>query len=116
VRASEEVALRRVDEKKRTSHRDERQNKDDPRKALKAARERADKAERDVAALEGEVSRLVATLDDPELYTRADGVQQAHKLGAELEKVRTKLDRALALWEKETASLESLERATPATK
>ena len=116
VRASEEVALRRVDEKKRTSHRGERQNKDDPRKALKLARERADKSEREVAELEGEVSRLVATLDDPELYTRPNGVQQAHKLGAELEKVRTKLDRALVLWEKETASLESLERATPATK
>ena len=116
VRASEEVALRRVDEKKRTSHRDERQGKDDPRKALKVARERAEKAERDVAELEAEVSRLVATLDDPELYTRAGGVQQAHKLGAELEKLRTKLDRALVLWEKETASLESLERATPATK
>ncbi len=116
VRASEEVALRRVDEKKRTSHRDERSNRDDPRKALKAARERADKAEQDVAALEGEVSGVAATLDDPELYTRPNGVQQAHKLGSELEKLRGKLDRALAVWEKETASLESLERATPATK
>ena len=116
VRASEEVALRRVDEKKRTSRRDERPNRDDPRKALKAAREGADKAEREVAELEGEVSRLVATLDDPELYTRPNGVQEAHRLGAELEKVRTRLDRALAQWEKETALLESLERATPAMK
>ena len=116
VRAAEEVALRRVDEKKRTSHRDERQSKDDPRKALKVARERADKAEGEVAHLEGEVSRLAATLEDPELYTRSNGVQEAHRLGSELEKVRTKLDRALALWEKETAALESLERATPATK
>ena len=116
VRASEEVALRRVDEKKRTSRRDERPNQEDPRKVLKTARERADKAEREVAELEGEVSRLVNTLDDPELYTRPNGVQQAHKLGAELEKVRTRLDRALAVWEKETASLESLERAKLAMK
>jgi len=114
VRASEEVALRRVDEKKRTLRRDERPNAEDPRKALKSARERADKTEREVAELESEVSRLTTTLDDPELYTRRNGVQEAHKLGAELDKVRTRLDRALAAWEKETVSLESLERATTA--
>ena len=114
VRASEEVALRRVDEKKRTLRRDERPNAEDPRKALKSARERADKTEREVAELESEVSRLTTTLDDPELYTRRNGVQEAHKLGAELDKVRTRLDRALVAWEKETASLESLERATTA--
>ena len=112
VRASEEVALRRVDEKKRTSRRDERLNADDPRKTLKSARERADKAEREVAELERDVTRLTTTLDDPELYTRSDGVRQAHKMGAELDKVRVRLDRALAGWEKETAVLESLERAT----
>lgn len=114
VRASEEVALRRVDEKKRTARRDERANAEDPRKALKSARERADKAEREVAELESEVARITTTLDDPELYTRPNGVQQAHKLGAELDKVRARLDRALAAWEKETASLESLERTTTA--
>jgi ATP-binding cassette subfamily F protein 3 len=112
VRASEEVALRRVNEKKRTSHREERPNAEDPRKALKSARERADKSEREVAELEAEVSRVTKTLDDPELYTRPNGVQQAHNLGAELDKVRSRLDRALAVWEKETASLETLERAT----
>ncbi len=112
VRASEEVALRRVDEKKRTSRRDERPKGEDPRKALKQARERADRAEKSVAELEGEVSKLTTTLDDPELYTKSNGVERAHKLGAELDKVRVKLDRALASWEQETATLETLERAT----
>ncbi len=116
VRASEEVALRRVNEKKRTAHREARPNHEDPRKALKAARERADTAEREVAGLEAEVSRITSTLDDPGLYTRATGVQQAQKLGAELDKVRIRLDRALASWEKETASLEGLERAATAPK
>jgi ATP-binding cassette subfamily F protein 3 len=116
VRASEEVALRRVDEKKRTSRREERPNQEDPRRALKAARERADRAEGEVAALEAEVSALVGKLDDPELYTRPSGVREAHRLGAELDTLRARLDRALAVWEKETASLESLERAVPATK
>ena len=114
VRASEEVALRRVNEKKRTAHREARPNHEDPRKALKAARERADKVECEVAELEGEVLRLTTTLDDPELYTRSNGVQQAQKLGTELDKYRVRLDRALAAWEKETASLELLERATTA--
>ena len=116
VRASEEVALRRVNEKKRTAHREARPNHEDPRKALKIARERADKAEREVAEVEGEVTRLTKTLDDPELYTQATGVQQAKKLGAELDKVRARLDRALASWEKETASLELLERTTSSPK
>ncbi|MEP6731402.1 MAG: ABC-F family ATP-binding cassette domain-containing protein [bacterium] len=115
VRASEEVALRRVDEKKRTSRREERPVGNDPRKALKLARERAEKAEREVAELEAEVSRLTTTLDDPELYTRPNGVVQAHKLGAELDKVRTRLDGALSVWEQETDSLESLERTTTAS-
>ena len=115
VRASEEVALRRVDEKKRTARREERLSGNDPRKAHKQARERTDAAEREVAQLENEVSRLTKTLDDPELYTRANGVEQAHRLGAELDKVRTRLDRALAGWEIETAALESLERATTAS-
>ncbi|MGZ5232607.1 MAG: ABC-F family ATP-binding cassette domain-containing protein [Burkholderiales bacterium] len=114
VRASEEVALRRVDEKKRTSRREERPVGNDPRKALKLARERAAKAEREVAELETEVSRLTTTLDDPELYTRPNGVQQAHRLGAELDTMRARLDHALAAWEQETDSLESLERTTTA--
>ena len=112
VRAAEEVALRRVDEKKRTSRRDERPQGTDSRKALKQARERAAGAEQQVAELEAEVSRLTTTLDDPELYTKPNGVEKAHKLGAELDKARKKLDRALATWEEETASLETLERAT----
>jgi ATP-binding cassette subfamily F protein 3 len=114
VRASEEVALRRVDEKKRTSRREERPVGTDPRKALRQARERAEKTEREVAELEAEVSRLTKTLDDPELYTRSNGVEQAHRLGAELDKVRARMDRALAAWEQETDALESLERATTA--
>ena len=115
VRASEEVALRRVDEKKRTVRREERSAGDDPRHALKQARERAVDAERSVAAIEAEVSRLTMTLDDPELYTRPKGVQEAHRLGADLDRARKRLDHALAEWEKYTALLESLERATTAS-
>jgi ATP-binding cassette subfamily F protein 3 len=115
VRASEEVALRRVEEKKKTARREEQQpprGKEDPRKAIRAARERAADAERAVSQLDGEVSTLTITLDDPELYTKPGGVEEAHKLGARLDKLRARLDKALAAWEQETAALESLERAS----
>ena len=112
VRASEEVALRRMDEKKRTARRNEQPASNDARRALRQAQERAASAESAVADLEQEVTTLTATLDDPELYTRAGGVQEAQRLGARLDKLRARLDAALATWEQETASLEKLERAT----
>jgi ATPase subunit of ABC transporter with duplicated ATPase domains len=113
VRAAEEVALRRVDEKKRTARREERTpvGGPDARKTLRQARERAAEAERKVAELDGEVARITVALDDPELYTKRGGVEEAHKLGARLDALRARLDRALAAWEQETAALEALERA-----
>ena len=55
---------------------------------------------------------MTAALDDPELYTRVGGVQEANRLGVRLDKLRARLDAALATWEQETAALESLERET----
>jgi ATP-binding cassette, subfamily F, member 3 len=112
VRASEQVALRRVDEKKRTARRDERPASSDTRRQLRQARESAERSERDVADLEQEVATLTAALEDPELYTRPGGVQEANGMGARLDKLRARLDAALATWERETAALESLERET----
>ena len=113
VRASEEVALRRMDEKKRTVSKQERASAggDAQRKSLKQARERAAEAERLVSEIDGEISTITATLDDPELYTKSGGVEQAHKLGGRLDALRARLDKALATWEQETAALETLERA-----
>jgi ATP-binding cassette subfamily F protein 3 len=111
VRASEEQALRRLEEKKRTTRRDERARSEDPRRALRQARERVMAAEGCVEELEAEISTLTKALDDPALYTRADGVVEAHRLGAELDRVRVNLDQSIAEWEQQTALLESLERA-----
>jgi ATP-binding cassette subfamily F protein 3 len=113
VRASEEVALRRVDEKRRTASKQERSaaSGDTQRKSLKQARERAADAERRVSEIDGEITAITATLDDPGLYTKSGGVEQAHKLGARLDALRARLDKALATWEQETAALEALERA-----
>jgi ATP-binding cassette subfamily F protein 3 len=114
VRASEEAALRRHDEKKRTARREERGSGGSPapRKAIREARAKADEAERLVSELELEVTTLTTTLDDPALYTRPGGVEEARKLGVRLDTLRKRLDKALAAWERETASLEALERTT----
>lgn len=111
VRATEEQALRRVEEKKRTARR-ESSGAPDPRRQLRDVRARVDRVEAEVAALESEVAALTRTLDDPGLYTKAGGVQEAHRLGARLDSLRTRLDEALAAWERETAAVEALERAT----
>jgi ATP-binding cassette subfamily F protein 3 len=116
VRAAEEEALRRVDEKKRTARREERPASSDTRRQLRQAQDRAARAEGEVAELDLEVSALMATLDDPELYTRPGGVQEANRLGARLDEVRARLDVALATWEQETAALESLERETTSSR
>ena len=111
VRATEEQALRRVEEKKRTARRDSSSARD-PRRQLRDVRARIERAEADVAALEGEVEAVTRTLEDPGLYTRAGGVEEAHRLGVRLDSLRSRLDEALAAWERETAALEALERAT----
>jgi ATP-binding cassette subfamily F protein 3 len=112
VRAAEELALRRVQERKRTARSDApRSAPADARRQLRQAQERAQRAESAVAELEREVNALTVTLDDPELYTRPGGVEEATRLGVRLESLRAQLEAALASWEQETASLEALERA-----
>ncbi|HEX5971572.1 MAG TPA: ABC-F family ATP-binding cassette domain-containing protein [Gemmatimonadaceae bacterium] len=111
VRAAEDQALRRVEEKKRTARR-EQSGAPDPRRQLRDARQRTERVEQQVATLEQQVEELTRTLDDPALYTKASGVQDAHRLGARLDSLRTELDEALAAWERETAVLEALERTT----
>ena len=112
VRAAEAVALRRVGEKKRTASKQDRTSAggDTQRRSLRQARDRAAEAERKVSEIDGEITALTATLDDPELYTKPGGVEHAHTLGARLDALRVRLDAALATWEQETAALETLER------
>lgn len=111
VRAAEDQALRRVEEKKRTARR-EVTRAPDQRRQLRDARVRTERAEEEVATLEQQVDEVTRTLDDPGLYTKVGGVEEAHRLGARLDSLRVRLDEALAAWEQETAALEALERAT----
>jgi DNA repair exonuclease SbcCD ATPase subunit len=100
-----------VEEKKRTARR-EQAAAPDPRRQLRDARQRTERVEQEVATLEQQVEELTRTLEDPELYTKAGGVEEARRLGARLDSLRMQLDEALAAWERETAALEALERAT----
>jgi ATP-binding cassette subfamily F protein 3 len=107
VRASEEEALRRVQERKRTRQepqpsRDSRDNKS----AAKRARAAVEEAEVRVAKLEKEVAKLTTELEDPALYTSAGGPKRAHALGAQLDKLRASLDGALAEWSRLTEAAE----------
>lgn len=110
VRAADEEALRRRDERRRTARLEEQGRASAPRRSLREARGRAEQAEREVDALEAAVSEITRTLDDPALYTRPGGVDEAHRLGVELEQRRRALEDALARWERETAALEEVER------
>jgi preprotein translocase subunit SecA len=59
------------------------------------------------AGLEARVAELTATLEDPDLYTAADGAKQAALLGAQLEAARGDLESAIARWEAAAEELES---------
>jgi ATP-binding cassette subfamily F protein 3 len=104
VRASEEEALRRVQERKRT--RQDPQPSRDTKGAAKRARAAVDQAEARVAKLEHDVSSLTAELENPALYTTAGGPQRAHALGAQLDKLRAELDKALTEWSRLTEAAE----------
>jgi ATP-binding cassette subfamily F protein 3 len=96
VAASEEEALRRVREHRRT------ERKQDVRAESRAARRAAEQTLADVmsrvAVAEAEVARITAALADPTLYTTPDGVTESVELGIALERARRSLDAALEAW------------------
>ena len=104
VAASEEEGLRRVHERKQT------RRSDDGRKKQQSARRTAERklaeAEAAVTAGESRVAAIRARLEDPAIYARPEGAQQAHTLGEELEQARAELDRAFGEWESATSALE----------
>jgi ATP-binding cassette subfamily F protein 3 len=113
VRASEDEALRRVQEKKKTARRAEtgRDGRDSPREmknALGGAQRRVAELEARIQELESETQRLTAELEDPELYTKPTGVTRAKELGASLDELKQKLERTLDEWATATEALDTL--------
>jgi ATP-binding cassette, subfamily F, member 3 len=103
VSAAEDQALRRVHERQRVAP----APKSDPRQQLRRAQRELAEAEAAVTTLEAEVARVVAELEDPELYTRPDGAVTARKLGAQLETLKRDLEAALERWTLATEQVES---------
>ena len=106
VAATEEEALRRVRERKQV------RAAPDPRKeqqlSARAAQRELESAEAEVALRETQVAAITHRLEDPALYQREGGAEEAVRLGRELEAARTELDRALAAWEAASAAADAL--------
>ena len=101
VRASEEESLRKVHERRRVARQQEQPasaTERDTRRKQRNARREMEEAEAQIASLEARVAELTHALDDPALYTRAGGVADAKRLGAQLEQVREQLEAAFARW------------------
>jgi hypothetical protein len=102
VRSKEEESLRRVHErqklaKKRAAEPQPRSSKDARRDQRKARRE-IETVEAKITQLEARVAELSSLLEDPGLYTRAGGVEQAQRLGDALESVKVELEQSFAHW------------------
>jgi ATP-binding cassette subfamily F protein 3 len=106
VKAAEEAAVHRLRERQVIARRDTGTR--DQREAIRKAQREADEAEREVAKLEQLISELTTTLADPELYMRADGASHASRLGADLDRAKAALERAMERWTTATERVESL--------
>ena len=115
LRASEEAALRRVHERQQLERRRRsetaatRTARDLTRELRRAQREVAE-LETTIARLENDVATIGGALEDPELYTRADGAHEASSLGARLNRAKMELDEVLERWGLATEQVEELNR------
>jgi ATP-binding cassette subfamily F protein 3 len=107
VRASEEEALRRHDEKKKTARRETASR--DARANLRKAQREVEDLERQISSTEQRIQAITAALDDPELYTTPDGIAQARKQGQELDLLKVELERSLEAWTAASDTLASLD-------
>ena len=101
VRAKEEESLRKVHERQKLAKKKEAEpqaGSKDARRQQRQAQRDLEQAESRIGELEKQVASISAKLEDPELYTRPNGVEDAKKLGTELERVKAELDRAFARW------------------
>jgi len=103
VNASEELSLRRVQEKKKTARVHDKRV--DTRKVSRDARARAEQAEQTVTSLESRITVISEELSNPGLYLTRDGTLRAAKLGVELEVLKAELDRTLEVWAQATEAV-----------
>jgi ATP-binding cassette subfamily F protein 3 len=106
VSAAEQEALRRVKERKTTRRREV--EGDESRTAVREAKRQVEKCEKEVATLERRIVELTALLEDPELYTTREGMEESVLTGKELDVARRQLDGAIDRWTGATERAEQL--------
>jgi ATP-binding cassette, subfamily F, member 3 len=97
VTASEEEALRRVHERKQTRRTEESRKQEAV--TQRAVRKAMEDAESRIAVCEARVAEIRARLEDPALYSTAQGMAEARSLGRELDAAGAELERAYREWE-----------------
>ena len=109
VRAREDASLRKVHERQKLAKKKEAEgpSSKDLRKQLRAAQRELETEEANIASLEARIVTLTASLEDPELYTRPQGVDEARTQGVELERLKRDLDAAFTRWTAATEAVES---------
>jgi ATP-binding cassette subfamily F protein 3 len=105
VAAAEEVALRRVRERKQTRRPDENRRRE--QSGRRSAERALAEAEARVAEWESRVAAMRSELEDPALYVTTDGAARAAAIGVQLEAAKAELERAFASWEAATEALET---------
>ena len=109
VRAQEESALRKVHERQKLAKKKESEapsSKDERRKQRQAQRD-LEQAEQEIEKHETRIAELTKALEDPELYTKPNGVEQARRLGDELDGVKKDLEAVFERWTSLTESIET---------
>jgi ATP-binding cassette, subfamily F, member 3 len=109
VRAAEEASLRKVHERQKVTAKPAHHaasSQKDARKRQRIMQRELEIEETRIAELESRISTLTAQLEDPELYTRDGGVEDAKRLGSELEASKRHLDQALERWSAASDALE----------
>jgi ATP-binding cassette subfamily F protein 3 len=112
VRTAEEASLRRVHERQRVGAkpRAEPVSPKDARRRQRIVQRELELEQVRIAELEAHISALTARLEDPELYTRTGGLEDAKRLGVELEVAKRELDAALERWSAASDALELIGR------
>ena len=111
MRASEEASLRKVHERQKLAKKKAAEtaaaSPKDARKKQRGARREIEDVEATITSIEERIATVTAVLDDPELYTRPGGVEEAKRHGAELERLKDELEAALARWTEVSEAVES---------
>jgi ATP-binding cassette subfamily F protein 3 len=100
VRAGEEAALRKVHERQKLAKKSEAAppSAKEQRRQQRIAQRELEELEARIERLESDIAGITARLEDPNLYTRSAGVEEAQKLGEELERLKRDLDQTLVAW------------------